>query len=200
VIDRYFDVRADCVVLERNPGGDAVGANIRACAAHRGIRVEVVAADAITRHTPGVILVKEVTARRGKDTRAEPIASLYERGRVSHVHGADLAELGVVMATWTPEAGGASPDGLDALVHGVFELAGLGREGTKDLGRRGDRGRNGDAGRGEDGARRPNGGQRHDTDHRHERQRRRAARRLSRLGSDLKHAPYQTILFGRVQS
>jgi hypothetical protein len=35
------------------------------------------------------------------------------------------------MCTWSPEAGGASPDALDACVHGVLELANLTRE-TRD--------------------------------------------------------------------
>lgn len=36
--------------------------------------------------------------------------------------------------TWQPEAGGASPDALDALVHGVWELAGLSRAQRTDSG------------------------------------------------------------------
>jgi phage terminase large subunit-like protein len=128
VIDRYVKGACDCIIVERNRGGDAVVANLRACAQQRGIRVEVVEPEAPTRHVPGVVYVKETNARRGKDLRAEPVASLYERGRVSHVHGANLAELEEVMCTWAPEAGGASPDALDALVHGIVELANLSRE------------------------------------------------------------------------
>ncbi len=131
LIARYFANRCDCIVVETNRGGHLVTSNIRAAAAARGLRVEVVEPNAITRHTAGTVLVKETHARRGKDVRAEPVATLYQRGRVSHVRGADLTELEESMLTWSPEAGGASPDGMDALVHGVYELAGLGREGPK---------------------------------------------------------------------
>lgn len=132
VIERYMRDGHDCVVVERNRGGDAVVANLRACGRERGVRVEVVEADAPTRHVPGVVYVKEVVSRKGKDLRAEPVASLYERGRVSHVRGADLTELEDVMTTWQPEGAGDSPDALDALVHGVIELAGLNRESRPD--------------------------------------------------------------------
>jgi len=128
LIALYLEGSCDCIVVERNRGGDLVAANIRASAERRGLRVEVVGSDAPTRHVHGTIYVKEVVSRKGKELRAEPVASLYERGRVSHVRGADLVELEDIMTTWVPEAGGASPDALDALVHGVWELAGLGRE------------------------------------------------------------------------
>jgi len=127
VIDRYTKNQCDCVVVERNRGGDLVVANLRAFARERGLRVDVVEADAVTRHAPGVVLVKETRASRGKDIRAEPVASLYERGRVSHVRGVDLTELEELACTWAPETGAFSPDALDALVHGVVELAGLAR-------------------------------------------------------------------------
>ncbi len=55
---------------------------------------------------------------RGKRTRAEPVAALYEQGRVSHV-GA-FPELEDEMCTRIGEAG--SPDRLDALVWAVSEL------------------------------------------------------------------------------
>lgn len=131
----YVDGGCDCIVVERNRGGDLIAANIRASAQQRGLRVEVVDAEAPTRHVPGTVYVKEVISRKGKELRAEPVASLYERGRVSHTRGVDLTELEELMCTWMPESGGASPDALDALVHGVFELAGLGKEPRPDAGR-----------------------------------------------------------------
>lgn len=123
----YVDGQCDCIVVERNRGGDLVAANIRACAAVRGLRVEIVDAEAPTRWAPTTIYVKEVISRKGKDLRAEPVATLYERGRVSHVRGADLTELEDVMCSWSPSEGGQSPDALDALVHGVIELGALAR-------------------------------------------------------------------------
>jgi phage terminase large subunit-like protein len=61
-----------------------------------------------------------VHAKRGKATRAEPVAVLYEQGRVSHV-GA-LARLEDQLTTWDPASNRESPDRLDALVYAVTEL------------------------------------------------------------------------------
>ena len=132
VIDRYMRGGCDCIVVERNRGGDLVVSMLRACAKDRGIRVEVVEPEAMTRHQGGTVYVKETISRRGKELRADPVAALYEKGRVSHVKGADLAELEETLCTWVPEAGGASPDTLDALVFCVTELAGLSRESRAD--------------------------------------------------------------------
>lgn len=132
LIDRYFAIRADCIVFERNRGGDLIASTLRAVAATRGIRVEVVGSNAVTRHVAGTIYVKETHARKSKALRADPVATAYERGRVSHVRGADLTELEDQMTTWVPDAGGESPNALDALVHGVFELLDLGRETAPD--------------------------------------------------------------------
>jgi len=64
-----------------------------------------------------------VHASRGKLTRAEPIAALYEQGRVSHV-GRELQALEDQMTSWVP--GEASPDRMDALVWALTELMGQG--------------------------------------------------------------------------
>lgn len=128
VVERYVRHRLDCVVVERNRGGDAVAANLRACARDRGIRVETVAHDSVTRHNESVILCKEVLARGAKDSRAEPVASLYQQGRVSHVVGSDLTDLEEQMTTWEPAPNAPSPDNLDACVWALWELAGLARD------------------------------------------------------------------------
>lgn len=60
----YHRLEADCLVAEVNQGGDMVSAVIRA-------------ADAS-------VPVKPVRARRGKWIRAEPVAMLYQQGRVRH--------------------------------------------------------------------------------------------------------------------
>jgi len=132
VIDRYLRGSCDCVVVERNRGGDLVASLLRASAAARGLRVEVVDKDAPTRHTPSTIVVKELTSRQGKETRAEPIATAYQQGKVSHVRGANLTELEETMCTWVPEARGDSPDSMDALVHGISELLALSRASKAD--------------------------------------------------------------------
>jgi phage terminase large subunit-like protein len=68
------------------------------------------------------VAYKEVTASRGKVARAEPIAALYEQGKVSHVGG--FAELEDQMCLIGPDGyiGEGSPDRADALVWALTEL------------------------------------------------------------------------------
>lgn len=75
------------------------------------------------RHTINVenedVPVKLVHASKSKITRAEPIATAYERGRVHHV--GTFPDLEEQMCTW--EAGDPnSPDRMDALVWALTEL------------------------------------------------------------------------------
>jgi len=93
---------ADCLVVEVNQGGDMV---------RQVIRDE----DASVPVTP-------VRAFRGKYLRAEPIAALYEQGRVKHC--GDLSELEDEMCDFGPDglSSGRSPDRLDALVWAVTAL------------------------------------------------------------------------------
>jgi phage terminase large subunit-like protein len=74
---------------------------------------------------PGRVFVREVYARGAKEDRAEPVATAYERGRVSHVIGADLVGLEDTLTTWEPLPGNDSPGDLDALVHAMVELLDL---------------------------------------------------------------------------
>ena len=102
IVARAFERhRADCVVAETNQGGDMVTTVLRACGATG-------------------LPVRTVHAKRGKVLRAEPVAVLYEQGRVSHV-GA-LARLEDQLTTWDPAASSASPDRMDALVYALTEL------------------------------------------------------------------------------
>ncbi|MDE1828471.1 MAG: hypothetical protein KGH65_04905, partial [Candidatus Micrarchaeota archaeon] len=66
--------------------------------------------------------LKPVTARVGKRLRAEPIASLYEQGKVFHAQRLD--KLVDQMITWSSDDP-RSPDRLDALVHALTELVGV---------------------------------------------------------------------------
>lgn len=124
-ITRYEAGRCDCIIVERNRGGDACLANLRARAEHRGIDVVKVADDAPTHYVPGVIYVKEVIGRVSKESRAEPVASLTERGRVSFVIGSDFTDLEEQLTTYEDAPGAVSPNNYDAFVWGVWELAGL---------------------------------------------------------------------------
>lgn len=104
----YHDYEADLLVAEVNNGGDLVESLLRQIDKHVSYRA--------------------VRASRGKHARAEPVAALYEQGRVSH---ADLfPELEDEMCSLTTEGltGRKSPDRVDALVWALTELM-LGRSG-----------------------------------------------------------------------
>jgi phage terminase large subunit-like protein len=105
--------RADRIVAEANLGGDMIEATLRTLEPN--------------------IAYKSVHASRGKVLRAEPIAALYEQGRVHHV-GA-FAALEDQMCAFTADfdrvAAGYSPDRLDALVWALTELSGA--DGTPGL-------------------------------------------------------------------
>ena len=96
----YREHKADCIVAEANNGGEMVAATLRV-------------------HDRGAN-VRTVHATRGKATRAEPVAALYEQARVSHV-GA-LARLEDQLTTWDPATSRTSPDRLDALVWALTEV------------------------------------------------------------------------------
>jgi len=63
--------------------------------------------------------VEVINASRGKQQRAEPVAALYEQGKVHHV--GTLATLEDEMTTWDPDMDW-SPNRMDAL---VWMLTGL---------------------------------------------------------------------------
>lgn len=93
---------ADGVVVEVNQGGDMVAHTLRTLA-------------------PNLNII-EVRATKGKHVRAEPIASLYEQGRIRHV--GQFPELENQMTQMTTEGyqGEGSPDRVDALVWAFTEL------------------------------------------------------------------------------
>ena len=64
------------------------------------------------------IPITRVHAKRGKLTRAEPIASLYEQGRVSHV--GMFEKLEDQLCSYAPGTSD-SPDRLDACVYALSE-------------------------------------------------------------------------------
>jgi len=66
--------------------------------------------------------VTSVRAHRGKYLRAEPVATLYEQGRVKHA--GTFAALEDEMCDFGPSglSSGRSPDRLDALVWAVTSL------------------------------------------------------------------------------
>ena len=64
--------------------------------------------------------IRLVHATHGKRVRAEPVAALYEQGRVHHV--GPFTELEDQLCLWDATSGDISPDRLDALVWAVTEL------------------------------------------------------------------------------
>lgn len=126
ILDTYAKNACCLVIVETNKGGDLVRDSLRAAASERGVKVVVVGKNETPRHTPNVVNLKEVHARGAKEDRAAPLATAYERGRVSHVLGVSLEELEDLLTTWEPAAGQRSPDALDALSHAVAEILGFG--------------------------------------------------------------------------
>ena len=104
-------------------GAQWITARIAASAkAARPIRIALVGAT--VEDARRVMCVKSVHARVGKSHRAEPVAHLFEAGRV-RLHGrmAELeAQLLGMIAGGGYEGPGASPDRADAMVWGVGEL------------------------------------------------------------------------------
>ena len=96
----YRQFKADRIVAEKNFGGDMVEAVIRMA----------------DRNVP----VKMVTASRSKHARAEPVAALYEQGRIHHI-GTHIG-LEDEMVTWVPLTSTDSPNRVDALVWALSEL------------------------------------------------------------------------------
>jgi len=102
-IGLYRRLEANSLVAEVNMGGEMVRA--------------------VLREVDSSVPLKEVHATRGKYLRAEPIAALYEQGKVKHLRG--LRELEDEMCDFGPEglSSGRSPDRLDALVWALTELS-----------------------------------------------------------------------------
>jgi phage terminase large subunit-like protein len=101
-VETYHELEGDRIVAEKNFGGAMVEHVIRTA----------------DKNVPVVM----VNASRGKTTRAEPVAALYEQGRVSHV--GTFGDLEDQMCAFKPEGyvGGGSPDRADSLVWAITDL------------------------------------------------------------------------------
>jgi phage terminase large subunit-like protein len=64
--------------------------------------------------------ITTVHAAKGKYSRAEPVATLYQRGLVHHVGVHE--ELEMEMTSYSPAHAKRSPDRMDALVYALTEL------------------------------------------------------------------------------
>jgi len=98
-VDLYKELGADRIVAEGNQGGEMVRQTLKSVDANVPVQI--------------------VHATRAKQARAEPVAALYEEGRIHHV-GA-LSGLEDQMTAWVPGEGD-SPDRVDALVWAITDL------------------------------------------------------------------------------
>ncbi|RWR10895.1 DNA-packaging protein [Paenirhodobacter populi] len=95
---------AEKLVAEVNQGGDLI--------------------ETVLRQIDPLVPFRALRAARGKAARAEPVAALYEQGRVRHLRGGRLGTLEDQMCRMTTRGfeGRGSPDRVDALVWAVSEL------------------------------------------------------------------------------
>jgi predicted phage terminase large subunit-like protein len=100
-VDFYDETLADLVAAEVNNGGELVERNLRATAGGQNVSY------------------KAIHAAKGKEMRHEPVANLYEQGRVHHV--GRLSRLEDQMTQWD-RTQGKSPDRLDAATIAITEL------------------------------------------------------------------------------
>lgn len=98
-VDLYNKWSADCIVAEKNQGGDMVSSVLRSSGFNGRVKL--------------------VTATKGKFVRAEPIYALYEQGKIFHVGYHNRLE--AQMCMFTSELKN-SPDRVDSLVWGFTEL------------------------------------------------------------------------------
>lgn len=97
----YHRFGAERMVAEVNQGGDLV--------------------ETLMRQVDPLISYRAVRAARGKIARAEPIAALYEQGRVAHLGTHQALEDEMCQMTLTGFEGQGSPDRVDALVWALSE-------------------------------------------------------------------------------
>lgn len=93
---------AERLVAEVNQGGDLV--------------------ESVIRQVDPLVPFRAVRASRGKAARAEPVAALYEQGRVAHLRGLGVLEDQMCRMTRRGYEGRGSPDRVDALVWALSDL------------------------------------------------------------------------------
>jgi phage terminase large subunit-like protein len=104
-VDAFREFEADRIVYEKNYGGEMAEHVLATSAKALGLRY---------------VPLQEVHASRGKVVRAEPVAALYEQGRVHHVGAFDTLE--DEQCQFTSLGYDGSPNRVDALVWALTEL------------------------------------------------------------------------------
>lgn len=102
VVHAYREYGCDRVVAEVNNGGDMVEHTLRTVAPN--------------------ISYRDVWAARNKVARAEPIAALYEQGKIHHVGIFPALESQMLATTDQGYTGSGSPDRMDAMVWALTDL------------------------------------------------------------------------------
>lgn len=105
-VQAYVKYGADRIVAERNYGGAMVKHVVQTSA----------------KSLKETVAYREVTASRGKVVRAEPVAALYEQGKVSHVGAFEQLEDQCCNFASGGYEGEGSPDRADALVWAITDL------------------------------------------------------------------------------
>lgn len=100
VVQSYYRNKADVIIAESNQGGEMV--------------------EAVIKQVDKKVPVKLIHATRGKQTRAMPVATLAEKGKVHHV--GKFSRLEDELCLWTPNSPD-SPNRLDAMVWAISYLA-----------------------------------------------------------------------------
>jgi hypothetical protein len=118
-ITAFFRHKADCIVAEKNNGGEMVASVIKQAVINAQKAGQKI----------GNVPVRLVWASRGKATRAEPISAMSEndeernqKGRDHHVGSYPILE--DELCLWQP--GDPSPNRLDAKVWAITELMNIG--------------------------------------------------------------------------
>lgn len=101
-VNLFHKHKADRLVAEVNQGGDLV--------------------ETLVRQIDPLVSYSGVRATRGKVARAEPVAALYEQGRVAHCGALETLEDQMCNVTLGGYLGKGSPDRVDALVWALTEL------------------------------------------------------------------------------
>lgn len=135
IIVAGLGVNGDCYVLEDlsgrySPAGEEGWGNMAVEAYKRHSANRIVAeknfggamVEAVIKANDRTVPVHMVTATRGKEVRADPIAELYAQGKVHHVdHMTELEDQMLSMTSHGYEGDG-SPDRLDAAVWAISDL------------------------------------------------------------------------------
>lgn len=100
-VELFDEYKADAILVEVNQGGDMVSA--------------------VLKQVRSSLPIREIRAHVGKKLRAEPVAAMYEQGRIHHI--GEFPNLEDQMCNWTTDDPN-SPDRIDAMVQAFSDLLG----------------------------------------------------------------------------